>query len=102
MTSVGSAVDALAVLSHADVDVLLADIAMPGQDGYDLIRATRALPSARARRIPAAAVTACARDDERQRVLAAGFQQHLAKPIELDALVQTVATLARGPASAAG
>ncbi|HVD91823.1 MAG TPA: ATP-binding protein, partial [Vicinamibacterales bacterium] len=67
VTSVGSAVDALAVLSHADVDVLLADIAMPGQDGYDLIRATRALPSARARRIPAAAVTACARDDERQR-----------------------------------
>jgi CheY-like chemotaxis protein len=102
VTSVGSAVEALAVLSHADVDVLLADIAMPGQDGYDLIRATRALPSARARRIPAAAVTACARDDERQRVLAAGFQRHLAKPIELDALVQTVASLARGPAGAAG
>ena len=98
MTSVGSAVDALAVLTNADVDVLLADIAMPGQDGYDLIRATRALPSVRARRIPAAAVTACARDDERQRVLAAGFQRHLAKPIQLDALLQTVASLAHGPA----
>jgi CheY-like chemotaxis protein len=98
VTSVGSAVDALSVLTHAEMDVLLADIAMPGQDGYDLIRATRALPSARARRIPAAAVTACARDDERQRVLAAGFQRHLAKPIQLDALVQTVASLAQGPA----
>jgi CheY-like chemotaxis protein len=98
VTSVGSAVDALAVLTNADVDVLLADIAMPGQDGYDLIRATRALPSVRARRIPAAAVTACARDDERQRVLAAGFQRHLAKPIQLDALLQTVASLAHGPA----
>jgi len=99
VTSVGSAVDALAVLTRADVDVLLADIAMPGQDGYDLIRATRALPSLRARRIPAAAVTACARDDERQRVLAAGFQRHLAKPIQLDALLKTVASLAHGSAA---
>ena len=98
VTSVGSTVDALEVLTNADMDVMLADIAMPGQDGYDLIKATRALPSERARRIPAVAVTACARDDERQRALAAGFQQHVAKPIHLDSLVQTVAGLVHGAA----
>ena len=98
VTSVGSAAEALEVLTRADidVDVLLADIAMPGQDGYDLIKATRALPSVRTSRIPAAAVTACARDDERQRALAAGFQQHVPKPIDLPGLVQTVANLVGG------
>ena len=98
VTSVGSAADALKVLSKAEVDVLLADIAMPGQDGYDLIKATRALPSSRAARVPAAAVTACARDDERQRALAAGFQRHVPKPVQPETLVRTVATLVRkGP-----
>jgi CheY-like chemotaxis protein len=92
---VGSAGEALKILARAQMDVLLADIAMPGQDGYDLIRATRALPWPRAARIPAAAVTACARDDERERALAAGFQRHLAKPVQPDALVQTVAGLVR-------
>jgi CheY-like chemotaxis protein len=101
VTSVGSAADALTVLSKADVDVLLADIAMPGQDGYELIKATRALPSSRAARVPAAAVTACARDDERQRALAAGFQRHVPKPVQPETLVRTVATLARkGPLGA--
>jgi CheY-like chemotaxis protein len=93
--AVSSARDAVDALSHLDVDVLLADIAMPEQDGYDLIRQVRGLPTARAARIPAAAVTACARDDERQRALAAGFQVHLAKPLDPTELVHTVASLAR-------
>jgi signal transduction histidine kinase/ActR/RegA family two-component response regulator len=101
VTSVGSAADALAVLTRDEVDVLLADIAMPGQDGYELIKATRTLPSVRARTIPAAAVTACARDDERERALAAGFQRHLAKPVRPETLVQTVATLAATTAAGA-
>ena len=95
VTSVGSAGEALKILARAQVDVLLADLAMPGQDGYDLIKATRALPWPRAARIPAAAVTACARDDERERALAAGFQRHLSKPVRPEALVQTVAGLVR-------
>jgi CheY-like chemotaxis protein len=90
--AVESARLALKALHDSEVDVLLADIAMPGQDGYDLIRAVRALP-ARVSHIPAAAVTACARDDERQRALAAGFQLHVAKPLEPAALIQAVATL---------
>ena len=93
VTSVGSAGEALKILARAQIDVLLADIAMPGQDGYDLIKATRALPWPRAANVPAAAVTACARDDERARALAAGFQRHLTKPIEPDVLVLTVAGL---------
>jgi signal transduction histidine kinase/FixJ family two-component response regulator len=101
VTSVGSAADALAVLTRDEMDVLLADIAMPGQDGYELIKATRTLPSVRARTIPAAAVTACARDDERERALAAGFQRHLAKPVKPETLVQTVATLAATTAAGA-
>ena len=66
---------------------------MPGQDGYELIREIRAMPSSLSA-IPAAAVTAHARDDERERALAAGFQMHLAKPVQPMALARAVATLA--------
>jgi len=66
---------------------------MPGQDGYELIRAVRAMPSARLSTLPAAAVTAHARDDERERALSAGFQMHLTKPIDPEALARAVAAL---------
>ena len=94
VASAASATDALETLAGTEIDVLLADIAMPGQDGYQLIRSIRAMPSARAGPIPAAAVTACARDDERDRALAAGFQMHLTKPIDPVALARAVAILA--------
>jgi signal transduction histidine kinase/ActR/RegA family two-component response regulator len=90
--SAASAGAALDVLAKNQVDLLLADIAMPGQDGYELIREIRTMPSALSA-IPAAAVTAHARDDERERALAAGFQMHLAKPVEPVALARAVATL---------
>jgi signal transduction histidine kinase len=93
VTSVESAGEGLMVLGAAEVDVLLADLAMPGQDGYALIQQVRALGSDRAL-VPAAAVTACAREDERQRALAAGFQLHLTKPLQPDQLVAAVSTLA--------
>jgi signal transduction histidine kinase/ActR/RegA family two-component response regulator len=89
-----SAREALQTLARTDVDLVLADIAMPVQDGYELIRAIRAMPSARLAAIPAAAVTAHARDDERARALAAGFQMHLTKPIDPTALARAVAVLA--------
>jgi signal transduction histidine kinase/ActR/RegA family two-component response regulator len=89
-----SAKEALDILSSADVDLLLSDIAMPDQDGYALIREIRAMPSARLAAIPAAAVTAHARDDERERALTAGFQMHLTKPIDPLVLARAVATLA--------
>jgi signal transduction histidine kinase/ActR/RegA family two-component response regulator len=87
--------DAIETLGHTGIDVVLSDIAMPGQDGYELIREIRSMHTSAIASIPAAAVTACVRDDERERALAAGFQTHLAKPVQPIALAQTVATLAR-------
>ena len=91
----GSSQEALDALSHANVDVLLADIGMPNEDGYALIRKVRSLPSARSASIPAAAVTAYAREDQRQQALAAGFQLHLAKPVDPPQLARAVAALLR-------
>ncbi len=98
--SVASASDALQTLSRTSVDVLLSDLAMPGKDGYELIKEIRTQSPASFANIPAAAVTASARDDERQRALAAGFQIHLAKPVRPLALAQTVAQLAGEPRTA--
>ena len=94
VASAASATDALEMLTGSDFDVVLADIAMPGQDGYQLIQTIRESSDARLARTPAAAVTACASDDERDRALAAGFQAHLAKPIRPAQLARTVAALA--------
>jgi signal transduction histidine kinase/CheY-like chemotaxis protein len=88
-----SASEALAILQRDRVDVLLADVAMPGEDGYSLVRKLRALQAARASTIPAAALTAFARDEDRQEALEAGFQMHLTKPIDAGALVAAVAML---------
>ena len=94
VASASSADEALELLREGSaVDVLLSDIAMPGHDGYELIRQVRS-QSADIAALPAAAVTACASTDERERALAAGFQMHLAKPVLPAALIQAVANLA--------
>jgi signal transduction histidine kinase/CheY-like chemotaxis protein len=90
-----SAHEAIQILRREHVDVLLADIAMPGQDGYDLIRAVRAMEKPGTADIPAAALTAFARAEDRRRALDAGFQLHLTKPIAADSLVEAVARLSR-------
>ena len=96
VTLAGSASDALTILEDREMDVLLADIAMPGEDGYALIRRVRSSGEGRVATIPAAAVTAHARDDEKRQALSAGFQMHLAKPFEPAQLAQAVETLVRG------
>ena len=98
VTLAASAPEALAALATTRVDALVSDIAMPGMDGYDLIRAVRA--EVRGRAIPAVALTAYARVEDRQRALAAGFQLHVAKPIDPAAVVHAVALVA-GRAAAA-
>jgi CheY-like chemotaxis protein len=90
-----SAAHGFEVLQREHVDVLLADISMPDEDGYSFIRRIRALPASRAGSIPAAALTAFARDEDRQRALQAGFQMHLAKPVDGSSLLAAVATLGR-------
>jgi signal transduction histidine kinase/ActR/RegA family two-component response regulator len=96
VTEAGNASEALHFLETNEVDVLLADVAMPDEDGYSLIRKIRSSPAARVASIPAAAVTAHARDDERKEALAAGFQLHLAKPFDPAELARAVETLVRG------
>jgi signal transduction histidine kinase/ActR/RegA family two-component response regulator len=95
VVAAASAQEALQALNGSDVDVMLSDIAMPDKDGYELIREVRATGTARIAAVPAAAVTACVRDDERQKALAAGYHMHLAKPVHPAALARAVAALAR-------
>jgi CheY-like chemotaxis protein len=75
-------------------DVLVSDIGMPGQDGYELIRQIRSLPRESGGTTPAAALTAFARFEDRRRAMLAGFQSHIAKPVEPSELVAVIATLA--------
>jgi signal transduction histidine kinase/ActR/RegA family two-component response regulator len=90
ITLAGNSSQAIEILERTDIDVLLADIAMPGEDGYELIRRIRSSTGKKLASLPAAAVTAHARHDERQRALAAGFHMHVAKPVEPFELVRTV------------
>jgi PAS domain S-box-containing protein len=98
--TVGSAAEAIKLLESWRPDVLLSDIGMPGEDGYDLIRRVRELPAERGGRTPAAALTAFARGEDRRRALRAGFQMHVAKPVDLQELAAVVASLARGVGTA--
>ena len=86
--------EALEVLEGRVPDVILSDIGMPGQDGYDFIRRVRHLSSEHGGETPAAAVTAFARSDDRIRTLRSGFQMHLAKPVDPLELLTAVAALA--------
>jgi len=90
-----SAEQALSIIVRERPDVLVSDIGMPGMDGYELVRAVRALPDEHAQRVPAVAVTAYARQEDQRRALAEGFQLHVAKPIEPAAFALAVARLTR-------
>jgi CheY-like chemotaxis protein len=95
--------EAMAALERELPTVILSDIEMPGEDGYDFIRRLRELPPEKGGNLPAAALTAYARSEDRRRSLAAGFQLHAAKPIEPAELVTIVANLAgRRPANPGG
>jgi signal transduction histidine kinase len=94
VTTAASAAEALALLQSNVPDMVLSDIGMPGQDGYSFIRAMRSLPSAQGGKVPAVALTAYARPDDRFRALSSGFQMHLAKPVEVGELLRVVASLA--------
>jgi CheY-like chemotaxis protein len=95
VTTAASAGEALEQLREAMPDVLLADIEMPGGDGLDLIRAVRGLGTEGGRRLPAVAVTAYGRVEDRVRILSAGFNSHLAKPVDPSELVAVIASVTR-------
>jgi CheY-like chemotaxis protein len=83
--------EALARLAAGLVDVVLTDIAMPGGDGYWLVGEIRKLGDVRMSRIPVVAVTAYGREHSRGRALAAGFTEHLHKPVDPEALCRAIA-----------
>ena len=95
VTAVASADECLEALDRQVPDILLSDITMPGHDGFELMRRVRARQASSGGRVPAIALTAHAREEDRDRSIAAGFQVHLSKPVDLDALLTTVAGLAK-------
>ena len=95
VTVLGSAAEALDTLMVKMPDVLISDIGMPGIDGYDLIRQVRGLPSERGGKVPAIALTAYTRTEDRLQSLRAGYDMHVPKPVELAELVAVAATVVR-------
>ena len=96
ITVADGAEEALAALRDATFDVLISDVGMPGMDGHALMRSVRGLPADGGSRIPAVALTAYARAEDRTAALRAGFDMHLAKPIETAELLVVIATLVQG------
>ena len=99
VTSAESAAEGLEALVKERFDVMVSDISMPGEDGYSLMRKVRAGTAQPG--IPAAALTANARTEDRARALAAGFHQHIAKPVDPPELVRILGLLAAGELSRA-
>jgi CheY-like chemotaxis protein len=97
VTSAASGREALALIEGAKFDALVCDIAMPEMDGYEVIARLRAMGSApelsHLSRLPAVALTALARPEDRMQSLAAGFQMHVAKPVEPAELIMVIASL---------
>jgi signal transduction histidine kinase/CheY-like chemotaxis protein len=84
VVTAASAAETLATLPRVKPDVLLADIGLPDEDGYSLLKKVRALPVEQGGRVPALALTGFTRDQDRRLALAAGFQGHVGKPFKID------------------
>jgi signal transduction histidine kinase len=99
---VASASEALTAIVNWKPDVIISDIGMPEEDGYSLIRKLRALTHENGGNIPAAALTAYARSEDRVKALAAGYQSHVTKPVDPSELIAVIASLAGRAGKAAG
>jgi CheY-like chemotaxis protein len=93
VVSAASAREAMLKFAQDQPDLLLSDIGMPGENGYDLVKQVRSLPIENGGGVPAIALTAFARPEDRSRALAAGFQLHLAKPVEQGELLSAITSL---------
>ena len=93
VSTTASAGETRAIIGRVQPDLLIADIGMPDEDGYSLIRSVRALESDLTGHVPAIALTAHARAEDIDRAFASGFQIHVAKPVEASQLLSTIATL---------
>ncbi len=95
VTAAASAAEALTEIVKSPPDVLISDMGMPDEDGYALIRKVRGLPGGQGGNVPAIALTAYARTEDRLQALRAGYQMHVTKPVELTELAAVVASLAK-------
>jgi CheY-like chemotaxis protein/anti-sigma regulatory factor (Ser/Thr protein kinase) len=95
VTTLGTPVGAIERIEAARPDVMVVDLGMPEIDGFDLIARIRSSPNPAVRDVPAAALTAFARAEDRTKALRSGFEMHLAKPVDPGELVASIATLAR-------
>ncbi|HEY9627855.1 MAG TPA: PAS domain-containing protein [Coleofasciculaceae cyanobacterium] len=93
VVTANSSQQALTLLKVENPDVLVSDIGMPGVDGYQLIRQVRSLPPEQGGKIPAVALTAYARTEDRKLALLSGYQMHIAKPVEPSELIAIVSSL---------
>ena len=93
VTMAGSAREALDLFAQVRPDVLLSDLGMPGEDGLSLMRAIRRIPADKGAAVRAIALSAFARPEDRRAALMAGFQRHLAKPVDPSELVLSVSSL---------
>jgi CheY-like chemotaxis protein len=85
--------EALQILAQKKFDLILSDIGMPDMNGYDFIREVRKMEQERSKWTPAIAITAYAGSEDRQRSLIAGYQMHMAKPLEAPELIAAAASL---------
>jgi CheY-like chemotaxis protein len=92
VTTATSATDAVDALKRVQPHILISDVGMPDEDGYQLLRRVRA-SGWHERRLPAVALTAYASDDHRRRALEAGYQEHVPKPLDVQRIVQLVTHL---------
>ncbi|MGH7907294.1 MAG: response regulator, partial [Candidatus Binataceae bacterium] len=93
----GSAAETLAALQRIKPDLMVADIGLPDEDGYSLLRKVRALSPERGGRVPAVALTGFSREQDRRLAESAGFQRHLSKPLNIDELLSTLTSLVERP-----
>ncbi len=95
VTAAASAEEALVAMEKSPPDLVISDIGMPDVDGYELMKRVRALPVERGGRVPAIALTAYARVEDRMQALRAGYQMHVPKPVELAELAAVAASIVR-------
>ena len=92
-----SATEALQAFSQSKIDLIVSDIGMPLVNGYMLIEQIRAMPAEQGSQVPAIALTAYAGESDRQQAIAAGFQQHISKPVESEELIKAIVNLIKFP-----
>ena len=95
VVAVASVAEALEAIEQTRPDVLVSDIGMPGEDGYDLIRKLRALPAERGGMIPAVALTGYVSGKDRAETISAGYQEHISKPVEPSKLIGVITGLVK-------